>query len=39
MAYLMTKFSELVHVAAPVLAGVLLWSYLAAAVVYGTLSV
>jgi len=38
MAHLMTKFGELVRGAVPVIAGVLLWSYLAAAVVYGTLS-
>lgn len=39
MAHLMmTKFGELVRGAGPVLAGVLLWGYLAAALVYGTLS-
>lgn len=39
MAHMMSKFGELVHVLVPVIAGGLLWGYLAAAVVYGTLSV
>ena len=38
MPHLRTKFGELVQVAVPVVTGVLLWSYLAVAMVYGTLS-
>lgn len=39
MAHLMTNLGELARGVMPVMAGVLLWSYLAVAVVYGTLSI
>jgi hypothetical protein len=39
MTHVMTKFGELVRVAVPVVAGGLLWGYLAGAVLYGVVSV